>query len=98
MLAEIDEGEVVDECSRRGCDHDLPAVSSRHDARGAVQHGTEVIAVSLVCLSGRDPHSYGQVNISLSLDRRADRAMWRCERGAHAVTGVLEQPTAVPLD
>ena len=69
-----------------------------HHPRRTIEHRTEVIPVAQLGFAGRQPHPHRQLQRPLRGHRRIHRRPRRGERGAHPVTGVLEQPTAVPLD
>ena len=69
-----------------------------HHPRRTIQHRTEVIPAAQLGFPGRQPHPHRQLQRPLRGHRRIHRRARRGERGAHAVAGVLEQPTPVPLD
>ena len=98
MLAQIDQVDARHH-RRRGRRHqDLAAVAGGHHPRRPVQHRTEVVLTATLGLAGGDPHAHRQPQRLLRLHRRVDRGAGRAERGAHPVTGVLEQPTPMRLD
>ena len=70
----------------------------RHHSRGPVEDRSEVVPVTQLGLTGRQPHPHGKYQFSLRRDRSIDSRFWRGERGAHPVAGVLKQETAVCLD
>ena len=69
-----------------------------HHPRRTIEHRTEIVPSAQLGFAGRQPHPHRQLQRPLRGHRRIHRRSWRRERGAHAVTGVLEQPAAVPLD
>jgi hypothetical protein len=77
---------------------DLPAMPGGHHPRRTVQHRTEIVALSQLGFPGRQPHPHRQLQPQLRGHRGIHRRARRGERGAHAVTGVLEQPAPVRLD
>ena len=69
-----------------------------HHPRRTVEHRTEVIRLPQLGFAGRQPHPHRQLQRPLRGYRRIDGRPGRGERGAHPITGVLEQPAAVRLD
>ena len=69
-----------------------------HHPRRTVQHRTEVVGLPQFGFAGRDPHPHRQLQLALRGHRGIDRTLRRGERGAHPITGVLEQEAAVRLD
>ena len=70
----------------------------RHHPSGAVQRRAEVVAALRFDLAGRQTHPDGQGQPALGVDGGVDRCLRTLERGAHAVSGVLEDLAPVSLD
>ena len=73
-------------------------MSGGHHACRTIEHCAEVIAVAQLGFAGRQPHPHRQLELALRSDRSIHSGPRRRERGTYAVTGVFEQPTAVPHD
>ncbi len=69
-----------------------------HHPRSTVEHRAEVVTVARLGFPGRQPHPHRQRERPLRGHRCIHRGLRRRERGAHPVTGVLEQEAAVRLD
>ena len=98
VLAKIEPVAARHQCRRRRGDQDLAAVPRVHHPGGPVQHGPEVVVTATVGLTGGDAHAHRQPQCPLGLDSGVDRGASRDERRAHAVAGVLEQPTVMGVD
>ena len=88
----------AEQTRRRLGQQDLPAVPGGHHPRSPIEHRTEVVGPPQLGFAGRDAHPHRQLQRPLRGHRGIDRRPGRGERGAHPVTGVLEQPAAVCLD
>jgi hypothetical protein len=95
MLAEIGQLVAFQQPGAEVRQQDLPAMAGRHDARGAVQRRTEIVAVAQLGLAGADAHAHRQFEAALRSDRRIDRAARRGKGGGDAVAGVLEEVAAM---
>jgi hypothetical protein len=73
-------------------------MTRRHHSGGAVQRRTEIVIPPQFRFAGRDAHPHQQPQRQLRVDCRRDGVASSGERGAHPVTGVFEQPTAVAVD
>jgi hypothetical protein len=69
-----------------------------HHPRSTIQHRTEVIPTPQLGFPSRQPHPHRQLQLQLHCHRGIDGSPRRGEGGAHAVAGVLEQPTPVRLN
>ena len=83
----------AEQTRRRLGQQDLTAVPGGHHPRRTVEHRTEVVPVPQFGLAGRQPHPHRQLQRPLRGHRGIHRGPRRRERGAHPVTGVLEQPS-----
>src|SRR5437667_8796611 len=63
-----------------------------------VQRRAEVVVATAFRLTRSDAHAHWQLQRSLRVNRCIDCGARRGERGAHSVTGVLEQPSAPGFD
>jgi hypothetical protein len=73
-------------------------VPGGHHACGPIQNRSEIVTLTQLGFAGRQPNPHRQLQHPLRGHRRIHRRPRRGERGAHAVTGVFEQPTPVRLD
>ena len=69
-----------------------------HHPGGAIEYRPEIVPSPQLRLTGGQPHPHRQLKFSLRHYRGVDSRSSRGERGAHAVTGVLEQPAPVAVD
>ena len=88
----------AEQTRRRLGQQDLTAMPGGHHPRRTIEHRTEVVRPPQLGFAGRQPHPHRQLQRPLRGHRRIHRRPRRRERGAHPVTGVLEQPAAVRLD
>ena len=73
-------------------------MARRHHSRCAIEHCAEVVVATQLSLAGCDPHPHRQFERPLRGHSGLDGRARRRERRAHAVAGVLEQPTLVRLN
>ena len=98
VLTQIDQLDAVHQRRRRRRHQDLAAVPGGHHPGRPVQHRTEIVAVAFAA-PRRWRHPCAPASPTAAAPPpRVDRGARRAERRAHAVTGVLEQPTALRLD
>ena len=71
---------------------------SGHHPRGTIEHRPEVITLAQLSFTGRQPHPHRQLQCPLRGYSSVDCGPRRGKRGAHSITGVFEQVTALRLD